>query len=115
MPRSACGPAARLPYPADVLDGEPAGAVVHQADHVDADLIEPDAVGIQPLHGQPSQPGPLGPADGLERAAVPYPGPGLDLDDHQRVPVHGHDVDLADGASPVAVEDPQAAGLQVFG
>src|SRR6266566_2121116 len=115
MPRSACGPAARLPHPADVLDGEPAGAVVHQADHVDADLIETDAVSVQPLHSQPTQPGQLGPAYVLERAAVPQPGPGLDLDDLLRVPVHSHDVDLAGGAAPVAAEDPHADRLQVFG
>jgi hypothetical protein len=54
-----------------VLNAEPAGAVVDQAHHIDADLIEPDAVGVEPLHREPAEPGPLGPADGFERAAVP--------------------------------------------
>src|SRR6266576_723939 len=114
-PPSTCEPAAPLPHSPDVLDGEPAGAVVYQADHVDADLVEPDAVGFEPLHREPAKPGPLGPAYGFERGAVPRAGPGLDLGDHQRLPVDGHDVDLAGGTAPVAVQDSQSARLQVFG
>src|SRR4029077_8593173 len=110
-PPSTCEPAARLPHSPDVLNGEPAGAVVYQADLVDADLIEPDAVGVEPLHREPAKPGPLGPADRFERGAVPRAGPGLDLGPHQRLPVDGHDIDLADGAAPVAIEDPQPARL----
>src|SRR5260370_28384904 len=101
-----CGPAARLSHPPDVLDTEPASAVVYQADHVDADLVEPDSMGVQPLHREPAQPRPLGPADGLQPAAVLRPAPGLDLDDHDRVPLGGHDLALAHRAAPVACHNP---------
>ena len=44
-----------LAHPPDVLDGEAAASLAHEAHYVDPDLLEPDAVRGQPRDGQPAQ------------------------------------------------------------
>src|SRR3984957_19894046 len=102
-----------LAHPPDMLDGEAVGAITEQAEHVDADLVKADAVRGEPLGGQPAQPRSLRPADRVQRCAEPGAGAGLHLADDQRVPLDRDDVDLAVGGTPVPVEDPEPAALQV--
>src|SRR5262245_52919142 len=90
-----------------VVHGEAAGrhgAVAgDQADDVDADPGAGSVVRGGPAPGQASQSGGLGRGDGFERGAEDGAAAGLDLADDVAAPVVGHDVDLADGAAPVAV------------
>src|SRR5581483_1758691 len=62
----------------------------------------PDAVGLRGV-------------DGLGRCAERERRAGLDLDEHQLVPVAGDDVELARAAAPVAVEHHQPSRLEMSG
>jgi hypothetical protein len=86
---------------------------MQQADNVDADPAEPDAVRVQSPDGQPPQPVPLRLADFLQRRAVLGAGTGLHLTHDKEVLLHRDDAEFAFGALPVAVQNPEAAFLQV--
>src|SRR5215469_1671198 len=102
-----------LARPPDVLDREPACAIVQQANDVDPYLVEPDPVCDQPPDRQLAQPGAFHPPDRLERRAVPRPRPGLHLAHDERLPLHRDDVDLAFGTPPVAVQNPETVTLEI--
>src|ERR1700733_8350850 len=102
-----------LDRPPDMLNREPAGAIVQQPNDVNAYLVKPDPVAGEPAGGPPAQPCPFRPADPLERSALPRAGPGLHLADDERVPLDRDDVDLTVGAPPVAIKDPETATLKV--
>ena len=72
------------------------------------------AVGVQPQHRQPAQPTALDVAHCVERRSVARTRPGFYLADDERVPLRRHDVDLAVGASPVAIQDPKAEAFQIL-
>ena len=55
------------------------------------------------MRGPTASAGPLG-------AVVRARPAGLDLDEHQRPPVEGDDVDLAEAGAGVALDDPPARG-----
>ncbi|GAB4007328.1 hypothetical protein GCM10029992_60780 [Glycomyces albus] len=97
-------------------------------------VFELDAAGVDDGQGDPvdtpglivaaplAQPGPRQPleavellgVDRLQRAAVAGRATGLDLAEDDRVPLPGHQVDLAEAVPPVAFEDlhPVAAQMQ---
>ena len=82
-------------------------------DQVDADVIGPDGVLLGPPPRQPVQPLQPGVVDRLVRRAAGVTAPGLDLAGHQHVAVAQHQVELALGAAPVAVEQHHPALEQV--
>jgi hypothetical protein len=70
-------------------------------------------MGLAPRRREPTQPRELDGGDRLQGMPEPGPRPRLDLDDHGRRAVPRDDVDLADRAPPVAVEDRVALGFEV--
>src|SRR5216683_3075997 len=109
-----CAGQRHLAHPADMLDGELAGSLADEADHVDPHLVEEHAMCHKPEDREASQPFVLRPADGLERGTVPLAGAGFHLADDKYAALHGHDVDLAFRASPVAFEYAEAGRLQIL-
>ena len=64
---------------------------------------QPNCLPGQPQPGQPAYPPELLRGDSVFDAAEPVTGPGLDLDEHQRLTVDGDDVEFAVAAPPIAL------------
>jgi hypothetical protein len=87
----------------------------YDAHHIDAYLVEPNAVSIQPPHSEPAQSAALRPADRFQRRAVAGPGTDLHLADDEHVTLHRHDVEHLIPVVPVAVKQPETGLLQIVG
>ena len=92
-----------------MLDLRGAPGDEQHGDDVEADLDPPGPRLREPLVGEPPDPGRLRPRDRLHGQAVADPGAGLDLADHEAVPVGRDDVELAVAPAPVPGQDDQAA------
>ena len=62
----------------------------------------------------PAQPTALDVAHRVERRSVARTRPGFYLADDERVPFHGDDIDLALGAAPVAIENPETTAFEII-
>jgi hypothetical protein len=97
-----------------VLDAAGTPLRPQHADDVDADSSDAlDGLADrptlrEPCSGEPPEPRELAVVHRLDRLAEAGAAPGLDLADDQTAAVAGHDVDLAEVAPPVAVEDLEA-------
>src|SRR4051812_9853949 len=88
-------------------------------EHGDAVEAQPRAVGPvrglgQPGDGHPADLGALAGVEVVERLAGAGQ-PGLDLGEHERLAVEGHEVELAEPRAVVAGEDLEAEALEVLG
>jgi hypothetical protein len=98
-----------------VFDREAAASLVHDAHHVDAYLVEPDAMPVHPSHRERAQSAALGPADRFQRRAVAGPGTDLHLTDDEHAALCRHDVEHLIPVVPVAVKQPETGLSQVVG
>jgi len=89
-----------------------AAALAQHTHHIEADLRRVHAVVADPAHGQ-RRSGPAGRGHRLQRVTEPEPRAGLDLADHERIPVAGHQVDLAQLTSASCGEHHHAVADQV--
>ena len=80
-------------------------------DGIEAEFPPDPGVRVDPVLGSSPEFAPLAGADRFEGILRTLRA-GLHLHERHRVPIPGHDVELAPARSPVAVEDLQAASLE---